>query len=150
MKKFIIITVGILAVLLIIVISKSFLFKKTEPVAESVPTPSVALPTVTDDVKIDLSAINNNRVVKLKISGIPKGVGSIEYELTYQTDEGLPRGVLGTIKLDGEREIERDDIVLGTCSSGKCVYDTGVKAVTLSLKFNSEKGPMVFRREYEL
>ena len=115
-----------------------------------IPTPSVALPTISSDIKVDLTAENNNRVVILKISAIPKDIVSVEYELTYITGSGLPRGVLGKISLSGETEIERKDIVLGTCSSGKCVYDTGVTSIDLSLKFNSPTGMSVYRKTFAL
>ena len=113
------------------------------------PTPTVALPTVSPDVKVELIPKNSNREVTLKISGIPSDFTSIEYEFTYMTGAGLPKGVLGKITLkEGEREVVRDDIVLGTCSSGHCVYDTGVTSIDLTLKFNSERGASVYRQTF--
>ena len=65
------------------------------------------------------------------------------------TGAGLPKGVLGKIALDeGEREVVRDDIVLGTCSSGHCVYDTGVTGIDLTLKFNSDQGASIYRNTF--
>lgn len=120
------------------------------PVDDIIPTPSVALPTISEDVKVELTSKNGNREVLLSISGIPKQMESIEYELTYMTGSGLPRGVLGKITLSGESEIERDNIVLGTCSSGKCVYDTGVESIDLSLKFNAIDSVSVYRKTFSL
>lgn len=118
---------------------------------EIIPTPTQILPTISNDVNVSLTAINNNTTVVLKITGIPQDMESVEYELTYLTGKGLPRGVLGKITLSGETEIERNDIVLGTCSSGKCVYDTGVESIDLSLKFNSKSGSMsVYRNTFQL
>ena len=115
------------------------------------PTPTAVLPTVSSDVKVEMIPSNGNKSITVKISGIPDGTNSIEYELTYLTGDGLPRGVLGKIELqNGEREITRDEIVLGTCSSGKCVYDTGVEKIDLSLKFNGEKQVSVFQKFYDL
>ena len=124
--------------------------QKSEPEQVLIPTPTHVLPTISDDIKVELTAQNNNRQVILKISGIPDSVESIEYELTYITEQGLPRGVLGKITVSGESQVTRDDIVLGTCSSGKCVYDTGVESIDLSLKFNEKDKVSVYRKTFPL
>lgn len=148
MKKIIIAVVVIVVLIAAIVTVKIKLFSQTEEV-EPTPTPTVVLPTVSEDVKVVLLPKSNNTAVVLKISGIPSDIKSVEYELTYTTGAGLPRGVLGKIQVRGEKEITRDDIVLGTCSSGKCVYDTGVTSVSLSLKFNSTSGESsIFQKTY--
>lgn len=149
MKKFIVPVIIVLIILSLVgVIYKNRFSPKQEIVL--VPTPTVALPTISDDVQVDLTATRNKHAVILKISNIPQGTASIEYELTYITASDLPRGVLGKITLEGESEIVRDDIVLGTCSSGKCVYDEGVTSVDLSLKFNLPEGAKVFQKSYDL
>lgn len=117
---------------------------------EVLPTPTVALPTISDDVEVNFTIRKDRPAAILSIKGIPADVESIEYELTYVTGVGLPRGVLGKIRLSGEKNVTRDDIVLGTCSSGKCVYDTGVASVDLSLKFNTADGSRVFQKTYSL
>ena len=122
----------------------------TEEAVETIPTPTIALPTVSDNIQIDLIARSDNQAVTIKIKGLTSDIESIEYELTYITGAGLPRGVLGKIKLTGEKEVTRDDVVLGTCSSGKCAYDTGVKEVNLSLKFNTPQGNKIFQKTYSL
>ena len=150
MMKEIIIPVIIFAVILttgIWVLGKR---NKSEDVVEAIPTPNIALPTITGDIKVELTAKNNNREVVLKISGIPQNMETVEYELTYITGSGLPRGVLGKIEVDGKTELVRGDIVLGTCSSGKCVYDSGVEKIDLSLKFNSPDGASVYQGSFPL
>jgi hypothetical protein len=42
------------------------------------------------------------------------------------------------------------EITLGTCSSGKCVYDKNVSKVTVTLKFASDKGASKFQKEFSL
>ena len=152
MNKKIIIAV-IIAVLVILgvisAVSLKSLFTKQSP--EEVPTPTVALPTVSESIKVDLTAKNGNKVVDVKIDGVPADSDTIEYELTYTTGAGLPRGVLGKIKTEGKSSITRNDIDLGTCSRGRCVYDTGVTSINLSLKFNSTSGnSSVFQKTYPL
>ncbi len=122
-----------------------------QEISQEVPTPTVVLPTVSENTKVDLMAKNDNKVVDLKISGVPSDIATIEYELTYITGSGLPRGVLGKITTEGKSSINRNDIDLGTCSRGKCVYDMGVTSVNLSLKFNSTSGQSsVFQKTYPL
>ncbi len=114
------------------------------------PSPTIVLPTVSENIIVELTSAVNKQSVVLKIKGLTPDIESIEYELTYMTGSGLPRGVLGKITLHGEKEITRSDIVLGTCSSGKCVYDTGVTKVDLSLKFNTNKGSSIYQKSYNL
>lgn len=151
MKKYIII-----AVILLVIAAGVFLAYESQSSNkgvsdELIPTPTVALPTISDDIKVGVTFGQNNQSIALKIIGLSSDLESIEYELTYITGGGLPRGVLGKITLKGgEKEVKRDDIVLGTCSSGKCVYDTGVQSVDLSLKFNTASGSKVFQKTYSL
>lgn len=150
MKK---LAIGIIVVLVLIFGGMYFMNSgKQTPTEEpeDIPEPTIALPTVTDTVSVDLKGKSGNQAIVLSISGIPQNTQSVEYEITYNTAAGLPRGVLGKIQLKGESEISRDDIVLGTCSSGKCVYDTGVKEVNLTLKFNAADGASVFQKTYPL
>ena len=112
--------------------------------------PSQVVPEEKREVEVELLPRKDKKAVILKIAKIPDGVTSIDYELTYETEEGLPRGVLGTIRLqEGERRVERE-IILGTCSRNVCVYDTGVEKVNLVLKFNSPQGSFHFQKEYKL
>lgn len=150
MKKSYLIVAAVIVVLLggvVLVRSRQNIKEEEAPI---LPTPTVALPTITDDIKVDLTAGPGNREVALTISGVPADIESIEYELTYVTGEGLPRGVLGKISVDGQSEVKRDKIVLGTCSSGRCVYDSGVNSIDLSLKFNSKTGSSVYKNTYNL
>lgn len=124
--------------------------KKIKSEEEFVPAPTEVLPTVDSNIDVKIVSRQGGRSVDLLVLGIPQDIDSVEYELTYLTGSGLARGVLGKIKTNGESKISKDDIVLGTCSSGKCVYDTGVKSIDLSLKFNSEKGSSVFQKSFPL
>lgn len=152
MNKKIIIGVVILLVVIVsgILIKTKILSSQKIEETEAIPTPTIVLPTVSGNITVDLIAAANRQSVTLKVGGLTTDFQSIEYELTYTTGAGIPRGVLGKIVLNGEKEIVRDNIVLGTCSSGKCVYDTGVTAVNLSLKFNTSSGSSVYQKSYTL
>lgn len=150
-KKVIIGLIIIVLVILGVLSALAFKSLTKQETPEEIPTPTVVLPTVSEKIKVDLTAKNQNRVVDLRISGIPSDIETIEYELTYTTGAGLPRGVLGKITVDGQSSIRRSDIDLGTCSRGKCVYDVGVAEINLSLKFNSTSGQSsVFQKTYSL
>lgn len=153
MNKKMIMFIGIGVTIIILAIIGGWTYKSLmkKDVVEEIPTPTVALPTVSESIKVDLTAKNSNKIVDLKINGVPSDTDNIEYELTYTTGAGLPRGVLGKIKTDGKSSITRNNIDLGTCSRGKCVYDTGVTSINLSLKFNSASGTSsVFQKTYPL
>ncbi len=107
------------------------------------------LPPVDSSVVVNLKPRADRKAVTLSVSNIPAGTQSIEYEVSYLTGEGLPKGSLGQIKLDGKTAIERE-ILLGTCSKNTCTYDSGVTKVKLVLRFNSAKGASQFNREYPL
>jgi hypothetical protein len=151
MKKFVII--AITAIILLVVFGTVWKLGQSskKESAEILPTPTVALPTVPDSVSVSLTPKNGNKAIKLSVSGLNADIETVEYEITYTTGAGLPRGVLGKITTNGQSQISRDDIVLGTCSSGKCVYDSGVNSVELTLKFNSSSGSSsVFNKSYPL
>ncbi|MBI5452808.1 hypothetical protein HY945_05075, partial [Candidatus Gottesmanbacteria bacterium] len=140
----------LLVVIFLVILAVRSLFSNKPEVTEVDPTPTIVLPTVSENIKVDLTPLSGNKAVKLNIKGLTPEMESVEYELTYVTGNGLPRGVLGKINLKGEKEITRSDIVLGTCSSGKCAYDSGVTSVNLSLKFNSAAKASVFQKTYSL
>jgi len=79
--------------------------------------------------------------LKMKITKVPTGFKSLDYELLYKLLDGRTQGVPGTITLSSSEEIERD-LLLGSESSGKFRYDEGVENGTLTLRFRDEKGKL--------
>ncbi len=106
------------------------------------------LPTVEKSVKVAVEKTPDGRKVVMTISGIPNKYNSIDYELSYDTADNIPRGVLGSIKATGP-EVEKE-IVLGSCSTNVCTYDEGVEKVSVSLKFNSREGSRIFEKDFKL
>lgn len=145
---------------IVVVVSVIFLFllgafflvssrKAEKSDKEITPTPVKTLPMVDPSVEIDLTPRADKRAVILTLASLANDVTSVDYELTYEAQGGLPRGVLGRIDIDKDAEIKRE-ILLGTCSGNRCVYDEGVKEVKLVLKFNSPKGSSQFQQTYPL
>lgn len=147
-NKKITISVGIILIIGLVVffinVNKSKL-KQVEPQDDILPK-SVIIPTVDASVTVTLISKNNKEVV-LTVNKIPPGTTNIEYELSYFTNDDLPKGVIGTIPIENENMIERK-ITLGTCSSGKCVYDQGVEKIKVSLKFIGDYGNRLFEKEF--
>lgn len=124
--------------------------KKVTPVTTTGDEDQVsALPAADPSIVVDLKARADRKEVTLTVAKIPSGTSSIEYELSYTTSEGLPKGAIGKIDVSGKSDIERN-ILLGTCSKNVCTYDNGVSSVNLVLKFNSADGATQFSKDYPL
>jgi len=95
-----------------------------------------------DDIGLVLTPSRDNKSVKMEISKI-SDIYSIEYEVSYEAEgkEGnVPRGVIGTVEVkDNSLEIERD-ILLGTCSSNVCRYDTVISDIKFVIRINYKDG----------
>lgn len=148
-KKTLVIAVGILVLVLV---GGSFLVKSlNQPVTSPGEEEEIVdLPPADPSIVVAVEPKPDGRSVVLSVSKIPSGTESVEYELSYLTGEGLPKGALGKISLNGASEVTRD-VLLGTCSTGgKCTYDTGVTSVKLVLKFNHPSGATQFSQDYSL
>ncbi len=87
-----------------------------------------------DEIGLTMEALSNNKQVKFNIAK-PDGITAVEYELTYTAADDQQRGIIGQIEdLKEGSPIESKPLDLGSCSSGTCKYDTGVKSVDLLLK----------------
>lgn len=139
---------GIVIALVVVggLVWKFVLSEKALPVQEE---EEVMLPQVDPSVEVAVAARSDKKAVTLRVANIPSDTESIEYELSYNTAEGLPKGALGKITLKGESSIERE-ILLGTCSRNVCRYDEGVTRIDLVLRFNSAKGASQFQKSYDL
>jgi len=146
----------IVAVIVLVVLVGGFLLtngsKKTTSTQQTqdvLPNEDV-LPTVDASVQVELVADRLKREVTLSISGVPEGTDDVEYEMSYIADGNLPKGVIGNIETNGKLTIEKAGITLGTCSSGACIYDKGVKKVQVNLKFNGSYGAKIFEKEFDI
>jgi hypothetical protein len=62
----------------------------------------------------------------------------VDYEITYQTND-LEEGIRGNLDLNGEKEIRRENFVLGSCSTGgTCVYRQKVKNLHLKVRLSGQ------------
>jgi hypothetical protein len=124
--------------------------KKTveEVKKEEILPKSEIIPTVDSSVLVNLISQDNKEAI-LTIENIPNSTSSIEYELSYLASGNLPKGVVGTVDVEGKKSVERR-ITLGTCSSGSCVYDQGVTSIKVNLKFEGDYSSQLFEKEFEI
>lgn len=147
----------LIPVLIIFVLGGFFFFKSRStppgsPLPTATPTSGFTAPEAREKgVEVSLIPRYDNKAVILKVDKLPSDVTSVEYELSYEAKGGLPRGVLGKIDVKSAKETILREILLGTCSRNICVYDEGVKKVSLVLKFNKSSGQStIFSQEYEI
>lgn len=81
-----------------------------------------------------LTPIEDNHKLVLTVIDT-KDFDNIEYELVYELEAGLTRGVTGEIDLT---ESSRKEILLGTCSSGNCRFDEGVTGGELVIQLEED------------
>jgi hypothetical protein len=134
------------AIVLIVLLVVSFLvFGKTKSTTQTQTTPTAEEQAITmkpEDIGLVLSASPGNKEVVMKISDLSK-FSSFEYEMNYDAvvnGETVPRGAIGSGDVkSGDTSITRN-ITIGTCSSGKCKYDLGVKKVAFLIRLNLKTG----------
>lgn len=95
-----------------------------------------------EDIGLKLTSNRNNTEVTMEITDVSK-FNSFEYEMNYDAEidgEMVPRGAIGSGNVEvGETTIKKE-ITIGTCSSGKCKYDTGVIKVSFVIRLNLKDG----------
>lgn len=109
------------------------------------------IPTLDSSVLVDFKKEESGKSAILSIENIPDGTDTIEYELSYQTQEQGLQGIIGKIVLrENQPKGYEKEITLGTCSSGRCVYHKIVGKIKLLLRFNGIYGERIFEKEYEI
>ncbi len=88
-------------------------------------------------VSASLRLSADKKFAYLNFTGL-KDTSKINYVLTYDTNRGQ-KGLEGGMKLKKTNRATRKQI-LGTCSSGKCVYHQGIKNVELVTTFVGRGG----------
>ena len=83
----------------------------------------------------------NRRFTYLTFSNI-KTVSKVNYVLVYDTATGQ-KGIEGGFKSSGKTRSTTRRQILGTCSSGKCVYHGKVKNLKLDVTFTLRNGSTV-------
>jgi len=151
MKKIIAIIIIILVVLGL-GIGGIFILRGRRPAKPTSPTPggkeeAVLEVPLSERPFVTLTPRNDGREFTMEISRI-KNIDTVEYELVYLS-QGLSRGVIGSIDLNGQTSISRK-LLLGTCSRNVCKYDEGIEEGTLTLRFRGAAGTRKFIADFHL
>lgn len=136
---------GVAAVLVVAVIA-GFVFmqnsSKTEENTEEEIIEEQAIEISPEEIGLELTPNANNTEVTMVINDVSK-FNSFEYEMNYDAEvdgEIVPRGAIGSGEVNpGETSITRE-ITIGTCSSGRCKYDTGVTKISFIIRLNLKDG----------
>jgi hypothetical protein len=127
-------------------------------------TNAESIPAVDDSVIVELIKGARTGEVILTIQNAPEETNTIEYQLTYDAvsrEQGgsiVPRGVIGKCtKQSGnendwacEQPNSGEAIILGTCSSGTCVYDNIKSDINVQLKFSGSYGNKIFEKDFSI
>lgn len=146
--------IGIGAVVLVAIIGGIFVFggskKKTTKPEVKEEIEDEIIPTVDPSVVVELEPVKGNKELTITVDKIPNGTDTIDYEMSYETEEQGLQGILGTLTVEkGASQVEKT-VTLGTCSSGSCVYHKVKGAIKASMKFNGTYGERIFEKEYTL
>ncbi|MBI4058723.1 hypothetical protein HY404_00630 [Candidatus Microgenomates bacterium] len=139
MKSYLPIFLLILGVLVVAIAGFSIFnlrSKDTTPSTDEVVVPTIPLPYVA------LTPDGVGQELTLSVTGIDSAVATLDYELVYNTAAGVLQGVPGSVSVSGKSSLERK-LTLGTCSSGVCRYDKGVKDITLTLRLRNSSGKVL-------
>lgn len=149
MKKYLpYIVVLVFAILFVGVV---FIIRKiNQPVTQDVnQTVDQAIPDLPQNELPTLALIpsvdGHSLTLKILSIKVPSAV-SMDYELTWTANNtGAPstQGTSGTVQLNGQTNVERDNLLLGSESSGKKRYDKGVEDGGLTLRFRDSNGKLL-------
>lgn len=87
---------------------------------------------------VGLSLSRDRHYVYLNFGGL-KGVSKVNYTLVYDSTTGQ-KGFEGGFKLKPKISRSSRRQILGTCSSGRCVFHRNVKNVSLDATFTLRSG----------
>ena len=76
------------------------------------------------------------------IEKIPEGVVSLAYEIAYDTANKGTQGIISSpIEIKpGQTSYQNKEFVFGTCSKNKCVYDTGITNLEVTVRLSYQDG----------
>lgn len=148
------IIIGLVAVLLVVFGGGYYVLSANQTASEETDEQAQIIeetvPTLTPEaIGLTLTARSDNKAVQFAIAKATD-ITSVEYEISYMAEGDIPRGAIGKVDaIPGETMIESKFIDLGSCSAGRCKYDTGVTSVMFTLKITKSDGK-VYQVEKDL
>lgn len=119
-------------VLAILIVGGVFVLssKKTSNSTQQATQEEQVLTLKPEDIGLELSLSDDSKKVTMTVTKVD-GITSLEYQLLYNSKGDVPRGVIGTIDIKGDKI--KKEIVLGTCSD-VCHYDEDVSSIKVIVK----------------
>lgn len=149
-KKYLLIT-GVIFLFLALIVGGFFVFKGKKQKEDNSPslTPQEEVKEVPLEERpyVVLIPRADGKEFTMEVSRFGDA-STLEYELVYLS-QGLTRGVVGTVSLNGEKKVSRK-LLLGSCSRNVCKYDEGVEKGTLTLRLRGEGGSKKFTVDFHL
>ena len=138
--------IGIGAVIVVIVVAVGLYLMNSKKAKEGtgpvVTSEEEAVQMKPEDIGLELSPNAAVTEVTMKIGDTSK-FSHFDYEMSYDAiveGEAVPRCAIGSGDINpGETSIERK-ITIGTCSSGTCKYDKGVKKISFIVRLTLKDG----------
>lgn len=125
--------------ILLVLVGGYFLFFANKSSDESTPTITEQnIPTISaESIGLSLKPGSDGKRVVMTVTKTDD-LDSLDYELSYTSKGGIPRGALGHIDIK-KGQTATADIYLGTCSN-VCHPDTDVKDIKVVVKVNKSDG----------
>ncbi|MDP3974627.1 MAG: hypothetical protein Q8P65_01410 [bacterium] len=163
-KMFLAVGISIIILVIIIVIFYVRKNKINDLELQEQLTNAEIIPTVDSNVNVSLKEADKRGELLLTVRDAPSGTTAIEYQLTYgaiSREEGgsvVSRGVIGKCiqQLSSQstwscqQPNSEEAIILGTCSSGTCVYDNITGDINVQLKFTGSYGERIFEKDFKI
>lgn len=95
-----------------------------------------------EEIGLEVTVRGDGRAVMFEITK-PEGIEHVEYQITYLKDldgEEVSEGIFGVMNIALDGITKTDFREFGTCSSGRCRYDEGVRDVKIILKITKDDG----------
>jgi len=136
---------GIVLIIIAGVLFGGFYFLNSQKPQES-GTPSLfdeEVETIsTEEIGLEVTVRADGRAIMFEITK-PEGIAHVEYQITYLKEldgEEVSEGIFGEMNIAEDGITKTDMREFGTCSSGRCRYDEGVRDVKIILKITKDDG----------
>ncbi len=137
--------VGVAAIVVVVAIAGYLFVSKQRaakaPVVEQTPEEQ-AIEMKPEEIGLELTPNKALTEVEMKINDVSK-FNHFDFEMSYDAivdGEAVPKGAIGSGDINpGETTVDRK-ITIGTCSSGTCKYDKGVKKIAFLIRLTLKDG----------
>ncbi|MBU2632103.1 hypothetical protein KKG52_00120 [Patescibacteria group bacterium] len=135
-KKVLLVT-GLLLVLALVFGGLYFASQKNKPAEEEIKKQQSIPKISSEEIGLSLSWKEKGKIVLLEIAKT-SDISAVEYELLYKTKDVMQRA-FNILNIEKGKAV-KEEIPLGTCSSGVCRYDKDISGIQVILKITKTNG----------